>query len=250
MAESSKRALLDLLGDMSSIHCICISSPLQEPTWYRSEDNTMKPLVNEACSATLAQLIEFLLQLLLSHPPFTHTSPELLPEHLSRFLAIWTRDFGTSSEIGYSTVASDGSQRLTPQHGLHLLAELRHSFQKLTEGGFKFVSELLMSCICPLSPAGGGSSSGNWVGAHEKAVDVLSDLLCSLPTVGWLQQDENAKNVTAVWKCLQILTSGAAWWRKNENFERSLERLARRFCKLAVIGSRVVSCLTIYWFDA
>lgn len=257
MAESTKRALLGLLGDMSSVHCIHISSPPQGSAWltidswinYRNEHNTMTLLLDEACSATLVQLVGFLLQLLLSHPPFAHTSPELLPEHLSRFLAIWTRDFGDSLAVGGGPIVSHDNQRLTPQYGLQILTELRPSFQNLREGGFKFVSELLLSCICLLSPTEGGSLSGNWVNTHKKAVDVLSDLLYSVPATGWLQKAENAKHATAVWKCLQILTSGAMWWGKGSGiFERSLERLARRFCELVVISSGV-SCLTIYRLD-
>lgn len=250
MAESTESALLSLLADMSRIHCIRISSPLQDPAWlaidawinYKNEHNTMTLLLNEACSATLAQLVGFLLQLLLSHPPFTHTSPDILPDHLSRFLVIWTRDFGGSLSTGNSPIGNHENRRLTPQYGLQLLVELRISFQNLTEGGFKFVSELLLSCICLLSPTEGGGSSGNWVNVHKRAVDVLSDLLYSVPAVGWLQQAENAKHTTAVWKCLQLLTSGAMWWgRGSKTFEGSLERLARRFCELAVINSGVVS---------
>lgn len=256
MAEPTEKSLLDLLRDMSSINCIRIASPVQNPIWftfdaweaYLNEQNTMTLLLNGTCSATLAQLVEFLLQLLLSHPPFTHTSPELLPEHLSRFLVIWTQGFGAS--LGSENIPVDNnSWKLTPLRGIHLLAELRLSFQKLTERGFEFVSELLLSCICPLSPTESGSS-GSWVDVHEKAVDILTDLLYSVPTTAWLQQDENAKHATAVWKCLQLLTSGAIWWRKkSEAFGKNLERLARRFCESAMIGSGV-SYLTIYWFDA
>lgn len=258
MAESTEKSLLNLLRDMSSINCIRISSPVQNPIWftfdaweaYLNEQNTMTLLLNGTCSATLAQLVEFLLQLLLSHPPFTHTSPELLPEHLSRFLATWKGGFGASLEIGNIPVANDDSWKLTPLRGLHLLAELRLSFQKLNEGGFEFISELLLSCICLLSPTESGGSSGSWVDVHEKAVDILTDLLYSVPTTVWLQQDENAKHATAVWKCLQLLTSGAIWWRrKSETFGKNLERLARRFCESVTIDSDV-SYLTIYWFDA
>lgn len=257
MAEPTEKCLLDLLRDMSSINCIRISSPVQNPIWftfdaweaYLNEQNTMTLLLNGTCSATLAQLVEFLLQLLLSHPPFTHTSPELLPEHLSRFLVIWTHGFGASLELENIPVANNNSWKLTPLRGLHLLAELRLSFQKLTESGFEFVSELLLSCICLLSPTESGSS-GSWVDVHEKAVDILTDLLYSVPTTSWLQQEENAKHARAIWKCLQLLTSGAIWWRrKSETFGKNLERLARRFCESVMISSGV-SYLTIYWFDA
>lgn len=250
MAQSTEEAFLNLLRDIFSISCIHITSSLLNPmaagpifsasASSGNELQTMTLLLREAHSASLSQLVEFLLQLLLSHPPFKHTSPRLLEGHQSRFLAIWKGDIDVSSAAELSPTATDGRQGLTPLQGLNLLVELRLSFQKLDEVGFRFVSELLLSCVYRLCSASGGSGQ-NWVNVHKKTVDILTELLCSVPTVSWLKQEENAKYITAVWKCLQLLTSGATWWGKNEDFGMSLERLARRFCELISTNSEILS---------
>lgn len=239
MAQQTEQALLDLLRDIFSFPCIHISSPLSNPAPSTSilaasitsgnEHDTITLLLSEARSASIAQLVEFLLQLLLSHPPFTHTSPDLLAVHQSRFLTIWGQDI-CASAVGSDHPTTDDEQKLSPQQSLKLLVELRRSFRKMSEDGFKFVSELLLSCVYRLS-SGSGGSGRSWVTTHGKAVDVLSELLYSVPEAGWLQHQKDAGHITAVWKCLQLLTSGAAWWGKDANFWRSLERLARRFCR-------------------
>lgn len=229
MTQSPEQGLLNLLEDIFNTSCISISSTsISARSATNNEYRTTTLILRDARSASLANLVELVLQLLLSHPPFTHTSPRLLGEHMSRFFIIWTGDFDASSAVGSSTSAGQG---VTPQQGLDVLADLRLSFQTLGEDGFKFVSELLLSCVHRLSPEAGGSRR-SWAVTHAKAVDVLSQLLHSVPSADWLRQDKHLEHAAATWKCLQLLTSGAVWWEKESKlFGRSLERLSRCFCK-------------------
>jgi hypothetical protein len=119
--------------------------------------------------------------------------------------------------------------------GLGLLSSLRPDFQRLGDSGFRFVSELLLSCLQRLSPEGAGKNRNvrGWGEAHGTAVTVLSELLLSIPAAEWLRLDEQAECALPVWKCLQLLSSGAAWWgagRESTLYSDNLLRLARCVC--------------------
>jgi len=221
MLPTTQGALIDLLEELFSSPCISIVSESSAPIEYR----TTTLLLQSACSATISQLVELLLHILLSHPPFEHTEPDLLRTQQQRFFAIWTRDhdlaFGKTSDT------------LTAIDGINLLASLRPDFQRLGDSGFRFICELLLSCLQRLSPEGPSRNLNirGWVDAHGAAVTVLSELLNSIPAADWLHLDEQAECAVPVWKCLQLLISGASWW-SNEStvYRENMQRLAKCAC--------------------
>jgi hypothetical protein len=227
MAEpSAYQALLDLLEEIFSIPCIAISSDSSASTEYR----TTTLLLQSARSAPLPQLVELILHLLLSHPPFTHTAADLLISHPQRFLVIWNHDHETSSHLSVKDA-------LTPAICLNMLRNQRLEFQRLGQPGFRFVSELLLSCLERLSPEGSSRSLNirGWVHAHGEAVAVLEELLYSVPPADWLRLDTHAEYALAMWKCLKMLCSGATWWSMESGVYRAnLERLGKCVCSLPI----------------
>ncbi|KAF8251783.1 hypothetical protein K440DRAFT_637026 [Wilcoxina mikolae CBS 423.85] len=186
MLPTTQGALIDLLEELFSTPGISIVSESSAPIEY----HTTTLLLQSARTATTPQLIELLLHILLSHPPFEHNDPKLLRTQQQRFFAIWTRNHDLAS--GKASAEDDV---LTATDGINVLASLRPDFQRLRDSGFRFICELLLSCLQRLSPE---SSSRNlnirgWVDAHGAAVTVLSELLLSIPAADWLRLDEQAE---------------------------------------------------------
>jgi hypothetical protein len=221
MGPATQTALVELLEDIFSSSAVAIASDAAVSAEYR----TTTLLLQSARSATMQQLGELLLHVILSQPPFNHTLPELLREHQQRFFTIWTQDHNFHPSSHHPT--------LTPAFGLDLLKSLRPEFQRLGEPGFQFVADLLLSCLRRLSPENSSRNPNirGWVNVHSTAITVLSELLYSVPTAGWSDLDEQAEHVAPVWKCLQYLCSGASWW-SNENpvYQENILKLARCVC--------------------
>lgn len=234
MARTTKHELFNLLQEIFNVPCISVSSgpivvPLSASTGLNdkiNEDQTPDLLLSDARTASTPQLVELILQILLTGPPFIHKSPGLLVQQRTKFFQIWSRDHTDGSTGG----ENDDEEGLPPQKSLHILAEIRTSFQRLTEDGFQFVSELLLSCLLRLSLV--NTAGRSWVIEHGKAVKILSDLLHSLPDAGWLSMDTNFENTVMVWKCLNLLTAGAPWWEsRSKEYEKNILRLSKCFCE-------------------
>jgi hypothetical protein len=226
MPPATQPALIDLLEELLSTPCTVTVSESSVPIEYR----TTTLLLRSARTATIPQLIELILHILLSQPPFTYASTDALHTQRQRFFAVWTRDNGVTSSKSSLQLQENA---LTASVGLSLLSSLRPDFQRLGDSGFRFVSELLLSCLQRLSPegAGGNQNIRGWVEAHGSAVTVLSELLHSIPTAEWLKLDEQAECALPVWKCLQLLSLGAVWWGGESSvYRESLLRLARCVC--------------------
>lgn len=245
MATTTKHDLFNLLQKILTIPCLSISSgplaaALSNPISSNdkiNEDQAPDLILSDARTASIPLLVEFILQILLTQPPFTYKSPGLLIEHRSIFFEIWNRDHTDGSISG----ENDDEQRLPPQKSLHILAETRMSFQRLTEDGFQFVSELLLSCLLRLSLV--NTAGRSWVIEHGKAVKVLSELLHSVPDAGWLSMDTNFEYMATLWKCLNLLTAGAPWWgSKSEVYRKNLLSLSKNFCEFR-LGLKLYSLM-------
>lgn len=173
-------------------------------------------------------LLEMLLRILLGRPPFAEPPAESLQHHRASLAGIWGIGVGpgsTSSTLDIPPISAD--------LGLDVLSNLRKEFQKLEVAELGFVVELLLSCLQRLCPKGLGHQF--WAVAHEKAVNVLSELFQSFPHAAQPPGPDPYEQVAAdnVWRCLMLLTSGAGWWaEKSDQYKQSLEKLARHFCLL------------------
>ena len=227
MIPSVQPALCTLLSDIFSTPCVAICT--DAPTHAESQTTTLL-LLESSRYAPVPDLVDLLLHILLNQPPFTHQNPDLWKVHKSRFLAIWTRN--------HTVAACEDAANfdaLSPAACLQILSTMRLEFRNLEDRGFHLVSELLLASLKQLSSEGAikDLNINEWVRSHSVAVDVLDDLLHSVPKADMQDLDLMAEYCGPMWRCLQLLSSGAAWWPStgNSTYQDNTVRLARCLCE-------------------
>ncbi|KAL7273491.1 hypothetical protein RUND412_003645 [Rhizina undulata] len=239
-----------LLQEILSSACISILpseiKPVpQTPTQSANYQSTYL-LLQDARTASIEELVDIVLNLLLSKPPWKHMDQVLLKKQQEKFLGIWGRDEGgySPADAGQNGI---NSEALGPSKGLELLYGFRMNLQDLGSEGFVFVSQLLLSCLHRLSPEGSSRSvnAKSWVKEHGNAVAVITELLFAAPVTDWGKLDEHAGYLEPTWKCLGILCRGAGWWGRSAEFRDALERLARCFFKLPIASSLLTASLRV-----
>lgn len=223
---ATRDALIDLLKDLFSTPGLSITAESSVPV----ELQATTLLLQSSRSATIPQIAELLLHVLLSISPFEHSLPVLHREHQQRFKAIWTVDH----DLAFGKTI-DEDNALTAMVGLNVLSAFRPNLQRLHDSGFRFVSDLVLSCLMSLSPEGSSRNLNirGWVDAHGASVSILSELFHSIPTADWMRLDDQTEWAVNVWKCLQLLSSGASWWSMESTVHReNMLRLAKCVCEL------------------
>ncbi|KAI5804324.1 hypothetical protein EDC01DRAFT_760509 [Geopyxis carbonaria] len=240
MSSSIHSKLVELLQNVFSTECLSISSDRTA-----SQDHHTKTLIlSSARTATVSHLAELLLHILLSQPPFKHTDAELWKVHTQCFSSIWTTNYSTSS---HESGRSD-SYELTPTACLSLLSDIRLDFHRVEKQGFGFVSELLFSCLKQLSPKGATRNLNirGWVSSHTAAVAILGELLHAVPSADWQDLDIDVTYTVELWKCLELLCSGASWWSiESLEYLENIVRLGQFIFLLPVSSALLKTALRI-----
>ena len=223
LSTPTRSALAEFLSTLLSTPSVSLLSDSSAPIELR----TISLLIESAHSATIPQLAELILHILLSQPPFTHSTPSDLRPYQECFLALWTQDHDT---IPGKLTAPESV--LTANTGLGILSSMRVNFQRLSDSGFRLVCKLLLACLQRLSPEGSSRNLNirGWIDAHGSGISVLAELLHSIPAVEWLRL-EQAECALPLWECLQLLVSAASWWStESAVYRENMIRLGRCVC--------------------